>query len=79
MAPFRDLLKKNRKFYWDNNLQKLFDDAKEIIVKNVTDSIMRFQKDRHTALMTDWSKNRVGYMLLQKYCSCSDINPRCCS
>ena len=47
-------------------------------MKNVTDGITRFQKNRHTALMTDWSKNGVGYMLLQKYCSCSEINPRYC-
>ena len=28
--------------------------------------------------MTDCSKTGVGYMLLQKYCSCSGSNTRCC-
>ena len=29
-------------------------------------------------LGTDWSKSGMGFTLLQKHCSCTVINPRCC-
>ena len=29
--------------------------------------------------MTDWSKNGVGYLLVQKYCQCPQITPVCCT
>ena len=78
LLPFRDLLKKNSKFYWDENLKKLFDEAKTVIAKNVTEGLCRFQMDRYTALLTDWSKTGVGFVMSQKYCTCSNITPLCC-
>ena len=33
---------------------------------------------RPTLLATDWSKEGMGYMLLQKRCRCEKIDPRCC-
>ena len=78
LAPFRELLKKNRKFYWDENLQKLFEEAKATIAKNVTDGLSRFETNRHTALLSDWSKTGIGFLMAQKYCGCSQINPTCC-
>ena len=29
--------------------------------------------------MKDWCKNGIGYMLVQKYCACTDITPICCT
>ena len=36
LAPFGDLQRKNSRFYWDENLQNLFDKAKQIITKKAT-------------------------------------------
>ena len=35
MAPFRDLLKRNRQFYWDETMDKLFEKAKLQILEKV--------------------------------------------
>ena len=78
LAPFRELLKKNCKFYWDNNLEKLFQEAKSEIVDKVLDGLTRFEVNRETGLTTDWCKAGVGFMLSQKYCNCPNITPSCC-
>ena len=78
LAPFRELLKKNCKFYWDNNLEKLFQEAKSEIADKVLDGLTRFEVNRETGLTTDWCKAGVGFMLSQKYCNCPNITPSCC-
>ena len=30
-------------------------------------------------MVTDWSTKGIGFVLLQKYCTCEDINPTCCN
>ena len=35
LAPFRHLLKKYSKFYWDDNLQQLFEEVKDTIADRV--------------------------------------------
>ena len=59
-------------------MQKIFDDVKDQLVNSIMDGLTRFEVNRHTALVTDWSKAGVGYILTQKSCECSDINPMCC-
>jgi len=78
LLTFRDLLKKETKFYWDENLQKLFDDCKSHIAEQVERGIRSFDHRRVTCLATDWCKDGIGYWLLQKYCRCTDITPICC-
>ena len=78
LHPFRELLKKDRKFYWDKNLQKMFEEVKEQLVNNVKEGLRRFKVDRDMALMADWSKMGIGFILTQKHCNCSTINPTCC-
>ena len=34
---------------------------------------------RWTGVITDWCKNGIGYVLVQKYCNCTDITPICCT
>ena len=71
MAPFRDLLKKNNtKFYWDDQLEKIFNESKDKIVDMIRDGVCTFEKDRVTCLSTDWSKVGIGYTLSQKHCEC---------
>ena len=77
MAPFRDLLQKN-KFYWDDALDKIFEDSKETLIKLVIEGVQSFDIGRRTCLQTDWSSNGLGYLLLQKYCKCIPYSPICC-
>ena len=78
LLPFRELLKKYSRFYWDDNLQKLFEEARLVIADAVIKGITRFKINRETVLMTDWSKTGVGFILTQKYCKCINITPTCC-
>jgi hypothetical protein len=78
MQPFRDLLKKDGKFYWDANLNALFQRSKERIAEEVIHGIKSFELGRETCLATDWSKTGLGFFLTQKYCPCTAIRPDCC-
>ena len=39
---------------------------------------MRFQVNRDTVIIRDWSKTGVGFILIKKHCNCSSITPICC-
>ena len=78
MAPFRDLLKRNRQFYWDENMDTLFERAKVKIVEQVEEGVKRFEMDRPTCLATDFSKTGLGFFLLQQECQCDpEKGPNC--
>ena len=79
LHPFRELLKKNSVFYWDPILQRLFEESKNRIADKVLEGITLFEVGRWTGLMTDWCKQGIGYMLVQKYCDCENITPVCCA
>ena len=79
LLPFRELLKKNSVFYWDGVLQKLFDESKNKIADKVLEGITRFEVGRWTGLLTDWCKQGLGYLLVQKHCGCEELTPICCS
>ena len=78
MSPFRELLKSSSKFYWDAVLQDLFDQAKEVIIKEIEKGVKTFDKKGPTCIATDWSKDGLGFFLLQKMCSCEIFSPVCC-
>ena len=81
LRPFRELLKApavGRKVYWDDNLEALFQESKRIIKEEVMEGIATFSMDRVTCLATDWSKEGMGYLLLQKKCGCEKVDSRCC-
>ena len=79
MQPFRDLIKHNNKFYWDDVLTRLFHDSKALLIDAVKEGIRSFDINRPTCLQCDWSKDGLGYLLLQKYCKCAlDNAPICC-
>ena len=78
MLPFRQLLKPGTPFKWDNNLDQLFNETKALIIDEIQDGIEIFDKKRPTCLATDWSKEGIGFLLLQKHCSCNTIKPLCC-
>ena len=78
MKPFRDLLKPSIPFYWDNHLQKLFEISKNCIIGEIEKGIVIFNKRRKTCLNIDWSKDGIGFWLLQKHCQCLGDLPNCC-
>ena len=80
MQPFRDLVKPSSKFVWDQSLEEAFQKSKAQIIDLVKDGISIFDIESTTCLAPDWSKEGMGFLLLQKYCSCAnDKVPTCCS
>ena len=80
MKPFRELLKGTSKtVYWDEYLQSAFEQSKQEICKLIESGLACFQKDRKTALITDYSGDGLGAILLQKACICESEIPFCCS
>ena len=79
MLPFRDLVKKNSNFTWDETINEAFSQSKQVIVNLVKDGISSFDTNRITCVATDWSKDGMGFLLLQKHCKCTlDKAPICC-
>ena len=79
MQLFRDFVKNHSQFYWDTNLDKIFQNSKSILINQVTEGIQTFDVNKPTFVQTDWSKCGLGYLLLQKYCHCTmDRAPTCC-
>ena len=82
MEEFRHLLKPDTwasGFKWTKEMEEKFILAKEKIVETVVEGVKHFDTDRWTCLATDWSKEGIGFFLLQKYCSCEEITPNCCN
>ena len=78
MAPFRDLLKKGQKFYWDDELETLFQKSKDEIIRQAKDGVLAYDLRKPTCLTTDWSKIGIGFTLTQKHCKCSGSpDPSC--
>ncbi|XP_054749715.1 uncharacterized protein LOC129255384 [Lytechinus pictus] len=75
MLPFRDLLKPNTPFIWTTALQTAFDESKATIASEIEEGVHIFDPDKPTCLATDWSKNGIGFWLLQKQCSCKNTTP----
>ena len=79
MQPFRDLVKPNSCFQWTDELESLFEECKSRIIHQVSKGVKKYDIQRATCLQTDFSKEGLGYLLLQKYCNCSvEDAPLCC-
>ena len=70
MKPFRALLKPSTVFQWTDELDRLFHESKEIIIKEMKEGVRLFDPARPTCLATDWSVDGMGFFLMQKYCHC---------
>ena len=78
MQPFRCLLEKQRSFYWDDTLDKLFKESKAEVIRKISQGVCAYDVKKSTCLTTDWSKNGLGFSLTQKHCTCSGpVNPNC--
>ena len=78
MEVFRPLLKPKAKFDWTPELDHAFVKSKEEIINKIIYGIKTFDPKLTTCLATDYSRSGIGFHLLQKKCSCSDITPICC-
>ena len=89
LAPFRELLKHKEgqrpKFMWNEQLNDIFENSKQHILKSVSNGIETFDPLLPTCLQCDWSKHGIGFLLLQKHCSCpeeylsDEILKQCCN
>ena len=70
MDLFRDLVRPNSNFHWDDQLERLFTEAKHRIIDQVREGVRSYDTQRRTCIQTDWSKEGLGYLLLQKYREC---------
>ncbi len=78
MLPFRELLKPSMTFHWDENLQRAFEASQSTIIGEIHNGVKIFDKTKLTCLATDWSKQSIGYWLLQKHCLCPSHDLFCC-
>ena len=75
---FRPFLSPKYKFFWTEVLDKAFNESKEAIIQSIYQGVEIFDMCRPTCLRPDWSKQGIGYFLLQQHCSCSTGLPNCC-
>ena len=78
LLPFRKLLKPGTPFVWTDELDRLFQESKELIICEIHEGVEIFDKSRPTCLATDWSKDGLGFWLFQKHCHCPQVKPFCC-
>ena len=80
MPLFRDLVKKISRFSWNQTLEKEFQESKQVIIKLVRQGVSTFDINKFTCIAPDWNKDGIGFLLLQKHCTCAiDRAPVCCS
>ena len=74
MSPLHDLLKS-----WDQTLQTAFKESKSSLCDLALKGFTSYDLTKDTVLVTDWSKVGIGFVLLQKHCSCATrSDPLCC-
>ena len=78
MQPFRALLQPKTTFQWTTELNDLFEETKLLIVQEIEKGVEIFDKSKPTCLATDFSKEGIGFWLLQKHCQCQSAKPFCC-
>ena len=70
MIPFRQLLRPQIPFSWSDELEAAFRESKEEIIRQCEKGVRLFNLHAPTGLATDWSKNCMGFWLVQKHCTC---------
>lgn len=79
MTPFRSMVQPNAVYTWTEEMKGLFEKCKQKIISQVKEGVQNYSIDRVTCLQTDFCKDGLGYLLLQKHCDCSiDLAPLCC-
>ncbi|GFN73918.1 enzymatic polyprotein [Plakobranchus ocellatus] len=78
MQPFCALLKLNTPFKWTGHMDILFEEIKAIIIQEIQRGVEIFDESRPTCLAIDFSKDGIGFWLLQKHFECTSSKPFCC-
>ena len=78
MAPFKPFLSPKHKFEWTSELDNAFQLSKSAIIDAIRLGVEIFDPKKQTCLRPDWSRQGIGYFLLQKHCSCTNGLPDCC-
>ena len=69
-----------KEFYWDSQLDILFEETKKVLVDEISNGVRSFEIGKPLCICTDYSKEGLGFILLQKHCSCDmSLAPVCCS
>ena len=73
-------IKPSRQFYWDDNLEVLFESSKNTIISLLKDCIKSFDPAHQMCIQPDCTKEGIGYILLhmQKHCQCTQKSLVCC-
>ena len=79
IAPFRYILSPKCQFMWTEKLNQAFKESKEIITDAIRSDVQVFDLEKLTCLRPDWSKQGLGYFLMQKHCECNSRLPDCCT
>ena len=77
LQPLRQLLKPDQKFKWSDPINNLFEESKYVIISEIDEGVWIFNKNKPICLATDWSKDGIGFWLLQKHCNCEKLAPFC--
>ena len=84
LLPFRELLKDKVPWFWDKRMDEVFTHTKHLLADKVEEGIKSYDPARVTALLTDWCKHGVGFVMMQKHCHCptkqdGTPNTLCCT
>ena len=79
MSPFKPFLSPKCSFQWTPELDAAFNLSKEIIIEAICHGVEIFDPSKRTCLRPDWSRQGIGYFLLQKHCACDSTLPSCCT
>ena len=70
LLPFRELLKDKVPWFWDKSMDEVFTHTKNLLADKVEEGIKSYDPARVTALLTDWCRHGVGFVMMQKHCHC---------
>lgn len=79
LYPDPDLLCTGATFVWTKELEEGFYKVQQEAADAIERGVKMFTKDRPSFLCADFSKDGLGFLLLQKYCACQGpYTPICC-
>ena len=80
VQKLRHLLRPSEKWIWNEETNRVFEEARETIASKVEEGVMLFDPKLPTGLITDWSQEGMGHILAQKHCTCphDPVSLSCC-
>ena len=73
LDPFRTLLQADTKWTWDGQYDQLFKRSKEQLSSMVENGIMLYDPLKVTLVVSDYCKLGLGFLMLQKHCTCPTL------